>query len=331
MRTITRNMLKLAVALLVLVAVLGAGFQSSVAYAATCSTPTVPPVDLWAKSGNATLFGATSVPIYGYATAPGDPASLPNPVLDFTVGNCVQITLHNVDVPTNTSLLFQGQEMIPDITGVPAGGDTTYTFTVDNPGTYLYEAGLTPGGQYQVAMGMYGALIVRAATAGQAYDDLDGRSAYDQENILVLSEVDTALNTSGSPQNFDMRNYSPQYFLINGKASPDTATLVGNQGESVLMRYVNAGIQAHSMSTLGVSQTIIAQDGNLYNFSHQVVAETIATGQTLDTIVSIPGSASVGDQFALYDANMLLHNNSAANFGGMLALLTVGTGTPAHD
>jgi hypothetical protein len=125
-----------------------------------------------------------------------------------------------------------------------------------------------------------------------------------------------------------MRNYLPQYFLINGKAFPDTADLAGNPGEKVLMRYVNAGLQAHSMSTLGLAQTIIAQDGEPYNYSHNVVAETIATGQTLDTTITVPVSSQENDQFILYDANMLLHNTTDAGLGGMMTFLTVGNGAP---
>jgi len=175
-------------------------------------------------------------------------------------------------------------------------------------------------------MGMYGALIVRPATAGQAYDDPS--TAYNVEQVAVLSELDPILNSNATPAAFDMRNYLPQYFLINGKAYPDTAGIAGNPGENVLMRYVNAGMQAHAMSTLGLSQTIIAQDGEPYTYSHKVVAETIATGQTLDTIITVPGAAQENDQFILYDANMLLHNTTAAGFGGMMTFLTVGGGTP---
>jgi hypothetical protein len=327
MQTITRNTFKLAVVLVMLLAVFGAGFNSSTAYAASC-TPDVT-LDLYAKTGTATLYGSNSTIIWGYAANSGDPAGLPGPVLDVTEGQCVGVILHNVNIPENTSLLFQGQAMIPDTTGIPMGGDNStapYTFVADSAGTFLYEAGLIPNAQHQVAMGMYGALIVRPLTAGQAYDD--SSTAYDVEQVTVLSELDPVLNNSGTPATFDMRNYLPQYFLINGKAFPDTATIVGNPGEKVLMRYVNAGMQAHAMSTLGLSQTIIAQDGEPYTYSHNVVSETIATGQTLDTIITVPGSALENDQFVLYDANMLLHNTTAAGLGGMIAFLTVGGGTP---
>jgi len=324
MKNRTINTLKLAVVFVVLVAMFGAGFNSSVAYAAAC-TPTVT-LDLYAKTGSAILFGATSSTIWGYATNSGDPATLPGPVLDVNQGDCIGVTLHNVDIPGNTSLLFQGQEMIPDTIGVVAGGSKSYIFSASSAGTFLYEAGLIPGAQHQVAMGMYGALIVHPSTTGQAYNDAS--TAYDSEAVLVLSEVDPALNASVTPAAFDMRKFNPKYFLINGKAYPGTAPLAGNPGERVLLRYVNAGLQAHAMSTLGLSQTIIAQDGEAYQYSHNMIAETIATGQTLDTLITVPGSALEGDMFAVYDANMLLRNATAAGFGGMMTFLTVGSGTP---
>jgi len=325
MQTITRKTFKLAVVLVALLAMFGAGFGSSAAYAATC-TPTVS-LDLYAKTGTATLFGSTATPIWGYAANAADPAGLPGPVLEANEGDCVQVTLHNVDIPEATSLLLQGQDMIPDTTGVAAGGSTSYVFSA-SAGTFLYEAGLIPNAQHQVAMGMYGALVVHSLTAGQAY--ADPSTAFDSESVLVLSELDTALNSSATPATFDMRNYLPQYFLINGKAYPGTSpfSVEPGPGSTMLLRYVNAGLQAHSMSTLGFSQTIIAQDGQPYAYSHNVVAETIATGQTLDTLITIPASALQGDQFALYDANMLLHNSTSTSLGGMMAFLTVGAGAP---
>ena len=324
MKTFTRNTLKVAAALVLLLAVFGAGFDASVAYAAAC-TPTVT-LDLYAKTGTATLFGSTATTIWGYTTNAGDPAGLPNPVLEVNQGECVEVVLHNVAIPEATALLFQGQDMIPDTSGVTAGGSTSYIFSASSPGTFLYEAGLIPNAQHQVAMGMSGAFIIYPATPGQAYDDPS--TAYNSQNIMVLSEVDPALNSSGDPSSFDMRNYNPRYFLINGKAFPATTALTGNPGEKVLMRYVNAGLQAHAMSTLGISQTIIAQDGEAYNYSHNVVAESIATGQTLDTLIAIPGSVNEGDKFTVYDANMLLRNASAVGFGGMMTFLTVGAGAP---
>jgi FtsP/CotA-like multicopper oxidase with cupredoxin domain len=400
MQTITRNTLKIILVLVVLIAMFGAGFKSSVAYAATC-TPTVFK-DLYAKTGTATLYGTTSTTIWGYTALVTDTASLPGPVLDVTVGDCVQVTLNNVDLPEATSLLFQGQAIIPDTTGVTAGSSTSYIFNASSSGTFLYEAGLTPNGQHQVAMGLYGALVVRPTSTltglttattdafvmtdgaadftGKEYfiggtltNTTDGSSctitavatnsltcdgglaggtlntwtlgdtysasatphayssvasAFDEEALLVLSEIDTNLNNSGAPATFDMRNYNPRYFLINGKAYPGTLPFDVTAGARVLMRYVNAGMQAHAMSTLGLSQEILGQDGSPYSYAHKVVAETIATGQTLDTITTIPASAVVDSKFVVYDANMLLRNDTATSVGGMLALLNVSLTPP---
>ena len=85
--------------------------------------------------------------------------------------------------------------MVPDTTGVAPGGTKIYTFTPTRPGTYLYEAGLLPNAQHQVAMGLYGALIVRP-TAGDAGVHRPGSTAFDDEAVLVLSEIDPALNSA---------------------------------------------------------------------------------------------------------------------------------------
>ncbi|MBM0240050.1 multicopper oxidase domain-containing protein, partial [Micromonospora sp. ATA32] len=45
---------------------------------------------------------------------------------------------------------------------VAPGATRSYTFTAHRPGTYLYEAGHTALGARQVAMGLVGALVVRA-------------------------------------------------------------------------------------------------------------------------------------------------------------------------
>jgi FtsP/CotA-like multicopper oxidase with cupredoxin domain len=289
--------------------------------------------DLCATTGSMAVPGGT-VPVWGYTLGDctGAPAaSVPGPQLTVNEGATVSITLHN-NLGEQTALLFPGQSMRPDLIGAAQGGGTqTYTFTADRPGTFLYEAGLLPNAQHQVAMGMYGALIVRpAASPTQAYSDPS--TMFDQESVLVLAELDTALNNSASPSSFDMRNYQPKYFLINGKTFPNTANVDVTPNKRVLLRYINAGLQAHAMSTLGVSQTIIAQDGSPYALSHKVVAETIATGQTLDTLVTIPSTTVNGSKFAVYDANMLLRNNSGSGttnsgFGGMMMFLAAGEGS----
>jgi len=332
MQTILRNTtMKLMIMLLLVAAMFGAGFSPISHVAAVCIPTPAATFGLYAKTGTANLYGAVNVNIWGYSSTSGGAAALPGPALIVNQGDCVSVTLTN-NLSETTSLLFQGQSMIPDTTGAAASGGTkNYTFTATNAGTFLYEAGLIPGRQHQVAMGMYGVLIVRPATALQAYNS--AATAFDVESPVVLSEIDTTLNTvspalpNANPAAFDMRNFAPKYFLINGKAyaSGFAGDIYAVAGSKVLLRYVNAGLQSHAMSLLGLSQKVVAHDGSLLAHPHSMVAETIAPGQTLDAIVTIPALTANGTKFSIYDANLMLRNTNAAGLGGMLTFLTVGT------
>ena len=339
MKTNLRNMMKAtnafgfsrwASALLLAAALIWTAVSPVRTVAAACA-PTQD-VDLWAKPGTATLYGTTSVNIWGYSSSAAGAASLPGPVIDLPQGTCVRVNLHNT-LTENTALNFQGQSLIPDETGAAPGSSISYVFSADNPGTYLYEAGLIRGGQHQVAMGLYGALIVRPATPGQAYN---AANAYDTETALVLSEIDTTLNTvlpaaaNVNPAAFDMRKYAPKFYLINGKAyaGGSAADINVAAGNIVLLRYVNAGLQSHSMSLLGLGQSVIALDGSLLGHPHSLVAETIAPGQTLDALTTIPVSTPDGTRYPLYDASLPLRNTNTAGLGGMITFLAVGAVTP---
>ncbi len=325
MHTIKHFTIKLTVLLLLVAALFGSGLSPVRSAAAACLTTDT--FNLWAKTGTATLYTGTTVTIWGYSSTVGGAAGIPGPVLVVNKGDCVVVNLTN-NLSERTAINFQGQSMVPDTTGATASGGTkTYLFTATNPGTYLYEAGLILRTQHQAAMGMYGVLIVRSATAGQAYNSLS--SAYTVEVPVVLSEIDPLLNNNGAPANFDMRKYAPKYFLINGKsyASPFTGDIPVIAGDKVLLRYVNAGLQSHAMSTLGISQLVIATDGSPFTHPHSMIAETIATGQTLDAVLAVPASTVAGTKYAIYDANMQLHNTTSPGLGGMLTFLAVGTGS----
>ncbi len=147
--------------------------------------------------------------------------------------------------------------------------------------------------------------------------------------MLVLSELDPALNASVDPATFDMRNYSPKYALINGEAYPDTDPIAAAGGDDVLLRYVNAGIRYHSMTVEGARQRLIGLDGSPLTYSQRLVAETFGPGQTADAIVTVPASTA-DTSLAVADASLLLHNSNSGGFGGMLTFMDV-TGSGAVD
>ncbi len=79
------------------------------------------------------------------------------------------------------------------------------------------------------------------------------------------------------------------------------------------------------MTMLGMQQAVVAKDGSPLTHPGLRVAETIAPGQTMDAIATVPAGAT--GQFALMDGSLNLFNNRAQGFGGMLTFLSVG-GTP---
>lgn len=294
-------------------------------------------IDLCAVSGTMALPGeATPVPIWGYVDCTANPASPPaltrpgGPTLAYNQTETVSITLHN-NLSVATGLVFPGLPQPPDRTGVAPGGTKLYSFTVNKPGTFLYQAALLPKSQYQVAMGLYGAMSVLPTDGGKAYADavpLSQDSSFTTEATLVLSEIDPALNKLANPATFNMRTFAPRYGLINGAVHPDIASIPAAAGNKVLLRYVNAGLKLHSMAALGVRQNVIAYDGNELRYPHTVVAETFGPGQTTDVIATVPTLAPAGSKYAIYDGSLSLHNGSAGN-GGMMTFISVaGSTTP---
>jgi len=287
--------------------------------------------ELWATTGTVDLPGMTGVPIWGYADTAAAPAQLPGPALIVNQGETVQVILHNNLVGENTSLFIEGQDGLPDLAGVAPGDSKTYTVNTSNPGTFLYEAGPLANAQHQVALGLYGALVVRPAGAPlQAY--ADPGTAFDDEALLVLSEVDPALNNTLDPATFDMRNYSPKYWLINGKTYPGTDSILTEASRKVLLRYANAGQQPHTMTILGTDQNVLSLTGAELPHYRKVASEILSPGQSADAIATMPAAPPAGtERFVLYDASLLLHNNGAAGFGGMLTFLLITPQTPGTD
>jgi FtsP/CotA-like multicopper oxidase with cupredoxin domain len=287
--------------------------------------------DLCATDGTVTLPDGTTVGIWGFVDTGGGScvsgsATLPGPELWVAAGDSVTINLTNsLPEPVSTSLLVPGQLVAagtgttpPDASmftaEVSPGGTGTYEIASALEGTYLYESGTDP--TRQVALGLYGALIVESGTSGVAYGE-----SFDVEAVLALGEIDPDLNAD--PLGFDMLNYDPIYWLINGRAFPQTDSIEATAAEDeVLLRYLNAGFHHPSMAVLGAHQRVIARDAFALTNSFEAVAETIPSGQTVDAIVTVPTGAGVGDSFPLYNRNMYVTNGPSYP-GGMLTALEI--------
>jgi FtsP/CotA-like multicopper oxidase with cupredoxin domain len=221
------------------------------------------------------------------------------------------------------SLESPGIGFSPGATDAPPGETVARTFTATAAGTYLYTSGGAAGRQQ--AMGMYGALVIRPTTAGQAYDG--AASAFDAERTMVLSELDPVLNRSLDPQAFDLTAWHPTYWLINGRAHPQTGTIDVQAGKRLLLRYVNAGLEHATMTMLGLHARLVGADAHALDNPYDVVAQTVPAGATADGIVAIAGGTAADTRYPLYNRQLNLTNGDLGDPshspGGMMTFIRV--------
>ncbi|MFO7594355.1 MAG: multicopper oxidase domain-containing protein [Pseudomonadota bacterium] len=228
-----------------------------------------------------------SLLVWGYGLD-GGPMQYPGPTLIVNQGDEITINLTNdLNVPDMpVSLVFPGMEGVTASGGTAgeltqesnAADDTvTYTFTASHPGTFQYHSGTRP--DLQIEMGMVGAIIVRPATPGQAYNHPG--TAFDQEYLFVLTEMAPEVHYLASLGLFDVieeNTYESVLWFINGRNAPDTmaapnVSWLPNQpynalprthvGETVLLRVIGAGQDLHPFHVHGNHAKVIARDGRL--------------------------------------------------------------------
>ena len=282
-------------------------------------------IDLCATTGSVTMPDHVAVTIWGFVPkgAAADcsdvagTATLPNPVLRVDKDDAVTLNVTNALPPGHTlSLDAPGIDFAPGPTDAARGDTVSRTFTASAPGSYLYES--SGDGERQTAMGLYGALIVGSGTSEQAYD---GAGAYDVDAPLVLSAIDPGFNAD--PDGFDLTGYHATYWLINGRAYPDTDPIHAAPGQKVLLRYLNAGFDNTTMALLGMDEQVIARDAHALGDPFAAHAETIPAGATEDAVATVPdGSSGYTHGFPLYNRQLHLGNGVPGTAaGGMMTFI----------
>jgi len=284
-------------------------------------------VSLAASEGYISIADGGSVYSWGYSTA-GSRMQLPGPTLIVTVGDTFDVQLSN-NLPAaagNVSIVFPGLTVESTSGGVQgdltqeavSGGNVTYTVTAAEPGTYQYHSGTQP--DLQVEMGLYGAIIVQpavvaagcpAGSAGSAYNHTG--TCFDREYLFLLSEVDIDIHQAAEQQAggigpivLPAGAYHSEYWLMNGRAAPDTLAPSGDAllpsqpyniiprmhpGERLLLRIVGAGRELHPFHTHGNHVRVLARDGRIL-LSDTGLPPTDSdplAGPMLFTVPSVPG------------------------------------------
>lgn len=326
---------------------------------------TGPSFGFTARADHISTGDGDSVFIWGYALDNGpSPASgraqYPGPTLIVNQGATVTITLSNtLGVPV--SLVFPGQtgvtaiggspglitrEAIADDPNTPANEaqSVTYSFVASQPGTYLYHSGTSP--ELQMEMGLFGAIVVRptgydAATNKIAYGHPD--TAYDQEYLFVLSEMDRSIHDLvefGLMAQVDVTKRFPVLWFLNGRNAPDSMADAGvpwlptqpynslprtHPGEKLLMRVVSASSSLHPFHHHGNHARQIAHDGRLLSTSpalgpdlgYEDFTITAIPGQTVDAIFHWTGAHMGWDVYGtVADGPDFAHDCLDANADG---------------
>jgi FtsP/CotA-like multicopper oxidase with cupredoxin domain len=309
-------------------AVVAAAIAAASVLAATVAGAQAPATtfDLCAKAGTIDLPGHPGITIWGFASKPAGVScsdssvvsTLPGPELIAPPGVQVTITVTNT-LGRTIALEIPGLSVDQGPAQIADNASGSYTFTPGR-GTYLYRSAGDEG--RQAAMGLHGALVVRPPepdppARAHAYDDPTSdpdRSAYDSDATLVLSEIDPNLNAD--PLGFNLLDWAPTYWLINGKAYPDTGEITGAPGSRVLLRWVSAGPETVTMTMANGRATQLAQDAELLANPFSVVSDTLPAGSTADALVTIPPA---GERIVLYNRQMHLVNGTGdPALGGML-------------
>ncbi len=247
-------------------------------------------------------------------------------------------------------------------TEVAPGGSATLSWVGLKPGTYLLESGTHPS--IQGPMGLYGVVVVTDSTTtpATAYSGV----TYDKDVTLLLSEidpvqnaaVDAAVNNAGFSETRvwsgaigdcgDVTqpiashtcyppavNYSPRYFLVNGRTFDETDVAAAAEAVpadatsgNVLLRFVNAGLRMHVPSVVGLDMNLVAEDGNKLPGLPKVQNEVfLSAGKTYDVVVkpSVTSGSYDPATFPIFDRSLGLSANNQRN-GGMQSYLQVNGG-----
>ncbi|MBA2679145.1 MAG: multicopper oxidase domain-containing protein [Ktedonobacteraceae bacterium] len=297
-------------------------------------TPQVRNFTLYVRDTVLKLPDGTLIHAFGYTDDLHGHAKIPGPVLTVTEGDMVNLTLVNDEDPTNTKFNAGGDGYALAIDGfgladrgpVKMGQRYTYHFIAARAGTYWYHCRVNAIQHLQ--MGLYGAFIVQsAADASSAYPNTP---LFNKQYTFVLSEMDSVehqqeydiLHKGGPALNWN--NYQPDYFLMNGRAYPDTMmdpadSINGTLGQTVLVRLINAGSEVHMMHTHGFHFLVIGANGRKLDQSYYKDTLLMEPGERYDIILRLN---QVG-RFMFHDHIDEDATNNGVYPGGMITMINV--------
>ena len=203
---------------------------------------------------------------------------VPGPVVRATVGDTVEVTIHNAEHGGHGghgmahSVDFHAAQVAPDaaFADVLPGQTKTFSFVVGRPGVFLYHCGTSPVLQH-VGMGMYGAIVVDPATPREPAN----------ETVLVQGEFYGRLRDGRlRPSYRAMLDDPPAFVAFNGQAFRyRTRPIPVAVGEPQRVYVVDAGPSLDSdFHVVGEIFDTASADGNPLNVLHGVSTYGVPAG-----------------------------------------------------
>jgi FtsP/CotA-like multicopper oxidase with cupredoxin domain len=237
---------------------------------------------------------------------------------------------------------------------VPIGRDFTYVFRPKDAGTYMYHCHFED--VEHVTMGMTGIVYVTPTDAvpgghkGLTYGVHDGApvpasndTAYDREYAIILTEIDSRAHWNDAHiQTTDWTDFHPEFWLMNGRAYPDTVKANGvrnpdgslshptdahldqqplssliecNAGEKVLIRLVNLGFQNHTLTLPGIPMDVVGRDARYVPAAaRRKATDTVqlGPGESRDIIIT-PTAAGT---FPFFNRDLSRYTGSSTDASG---------------
>jgi FtsP/CotA-like multicopper oxidase with cupredoxin domain len=271
-----------------------AGGPSPSVFVTHSSEPNTVKVTLTAAPTRLSLVPGATTEVYAYN------GRIPGPTLEVREGDRVIVWFRN-DLPVPTTVHWHGLHLPFTADGSPfhpvaPGEEYEYAFTVrpGAAGTYWYHPHPDHHTGSQVARGLYGAVIVRAAD--------DPLPASMTEQLLVLSDnrllADGSLDLPDphSPQGrVDFENgREGNLFFVNGQVMP---TLTIRSGEVQRWRVINTSAgRYYRLAVPGHTLLHVGNEGGLFERPVEVNEILLATAERAELLVrgtGPPGSKAV--------------------------------------
>ncbi len=231
-------------------------------------------------NGSVRMDDGRNITVWGFTDSGGGMGGMggmggpfPSPAIRVREGQIVHTVLNNPGMMWLHTIHHHGIEPSTMNDGVghtsfDVQGTYTYQWRAAHAGTYFYHCHTNT--VLHAEMGMYGALIVDPPEGpGRVFS---GGPSYDVEAIWACDEFDSRWHnlpwdaaTCGGDAG--LNDLNPDYFIITGVdgnrsalTAPGVAVTM-NRGQTLLVRYINAGYYPQRIRFGGLTGQVVSSDG----------------------------------------------------------------------